>query len=481
MKSRTITKKLNIFIGILILLEMILILVCVLFFNKYTERSNDLFACNSELASYYTQIDDMNSNIFTYIYDGDSSSKSKLESNYAKARDSANKIINTIDSPASSYFKGLNRMLDYSRSPINDFEEGIIDAYQASYEAHNRNLLIGTTSAKYNTSLSQYIENETNELNRNWERMKMIMTVSFIASVVVSFIYAKKILNNITKPVSMLIKKTDDISLGIYDFENVKTNITEYQKLDHAINSMAIEIEKNLETIVKNSKLEKQLLEEKNKSLEMQNLVTEANLRKLQSQINPHFLFNTLNMISDVAYLHDDDEVKEMMYKLMSFLRYALDKLDTESTLKEELASIEDYIYIQKKRFGKRIKFDINARTNVPNIKMPAIILQPLIENSISHGVNDMTNGGEIKVDIKYKKPFITINVEDNGSGMKSEKLESLMLSLYSDNYMQNEKSSIGLRNIYRRLNAYFGNRLQFNIESNDGCGTIVEIQIEKE
>ena len=117
---------------------------------------------------------------------------------------------------------------------------------------------------------------------------------------------------------------------------------------------------------------------------------------------------------------------------------------------------------------------------DVPNIRMPAIILQPLVENSIIHGVGDVTEQGEIIIKLRRENERVNIHVEDNGVGMKAEQLEELLAEIFDQDQVKKDEGRIGLglKNVYRRLLAYYGTELRFSVESEEDCGTIVTINI---
>ena len=237
---------------------------------------------------------------------------------------------------------------------------------------------------------------------------------------------------------------------------------------------MAQQVQRNMDVLKKNAELEQALHQEESQRLVMQNLITQAELRSLQSQINPHFLFNTLSMISKSAYLNHDTTTNELIDCLAEFLRYALEKSSTTATLEEEIHSIHNYLFIQKKRFGQRLDFEIDVPGEIPRLKMPAIILQPLVENAIKHGVDSMTNAAVVSLKVRKRDNTIRIQVEDNGVGMSAETLEKLQasLSLGLETSQGGQGTGIGLTNVYRRLKMYFGKEMHFNIESDEAAAS---------
>ena len=159
---------------------------------------------------------------------------------------------------------------------------------------------------------------------------------------------------------------------------------------------MAGAIQNNIRLLKYNIEMDKQLLERENENLNMKNLLYQTELKSLQAQINPHFLFNTLNMIAKKAALSGDSETNLLMENISALLRYGLDKANKISTLKEELSCIENYFFIQQRRFEGRVSFVMDVPDYVPDISMPAMTLQPLVENSVIHGIKDVLENAEV-------------------------------------------------------------------------------------
>ena len=243
---------------------------------------------------------------------------------------------------------------------------------------------------------------------------------------------------------------------------------------------MVDSIKKNIELIKEKNRLEFELVRQENRNLQIQNELAVTKLHSMQPQMNPHFLFNTLGMIAQSAYVQGNLDVYEMMTKLADFLRYALEKIDRNATLHEELRAIRNYIFIQEKRGKGKIRFDINIEENLPDIIMPAVIIQPLMENAIIHGAFSIIGESIISLNIERKEESVLIQVEDNGEGMAAEELEKLLTHIKSDGkeYYGKKGTGIGLRNVYKRLNMFYGDRANFLIESEKGCGTIISIEL---
>ena len=194
------------------------------------------------------------------------------------------------------------------------------------------------------------------------------------------------------------------------------------------------------------------------------------------NQINPHFLFNTLNMIYKMAYQEGAMQTSELMEKTSQLLRYGLDSANKISDLHKELKAIENYNYIQEKRYGGRIHFLIEQEEDVENIAMPSMILQPLVENAVTHGLKDVTEDGEVSIEVGSYQDEVIISIADNGVGISPQKLEKLILNDFQVD--EDERSHLGLYNVTKRLKAFFHDRVKIIVDSDIDCGFEITIRI---
>lgn len=207
-----------------------------------------------------------------------------------------------------------------------------------------------------------------------------------------------------------------------------------------------------------------------------QSIMRKLELDALQAQIKPHFLYNTLDSISSLAMLGRIDDVCEMIDSLGIYYRKSLSKGREIITIKEELEMVKSYLKIQQMRYGDKftVIFDFDSRCNALNI--PKLIIQPLVENSIYHGVRLKKGKGIIKVTSQMYKEKINLIIEDNGNGMDKEELTKIL----SENSNLN-KSSFGLVGTIKRLKIFYNSENCFKIESEKEVGTKIVIEIPAE
>ena len=205
--------------------------------------------------------------------------------------------------------------------------------------------------------------------------------------------------------------------------------------------------------------------------------------KMLASQINPHFLYNTLETIRMKAFTVGDREVATAIKLLGKSMRYVLENIGTSfTTLSKELEHVETYLAIQKLRFGKKFDsvFELAPEIDLSQVYILPLLLQPIVENAILHGMEERETGGLVKICI-YKKEerereHIMIEVSDNGCGMTAQKQEELMLNIEVKD--SGRTKSIGLYNINQRLKLSYGQEYRLKILSRIGEGTMVQMSI---
>jgi two-component system LytT family sensor kinase len=202
------------------------------------------------------------------------------------------------------------------------------------------------------------------------------------------------------------------------------------------------------------------------KQLEMERArLTEARLAALTNQINPHFLFNTLNSVSTLIRI-DPGRARNMIYKLSSILRRLLRKTESLTPLRDEVSFIDDYLAIEMVRFGDKLRFEKEIEEGALDRFVPSMILQPIIENSIKHGLGNKVEGGTVKLRAWLEGSHLHIVIEDDGAGIDDSKLDTIY------------ERGIGVSNVNERLRVLYGSRFQMRITSqaNEGTSTHIEL-----
>jgi len=209
-----------------------------------------------------------------------------------------------------------------------------------------------------------------------------------------------------------------------------------------------------------NTKLQK----EHEMLLRAQTLAKEAQLEMLRYQLNPHFMFNTMNAISTLIYKNENDKANEMLDKLCNFFRYSLDKNDkSKTTLQKELELLDLYLSIEKVRFAERLQVELAIEDNVLGCRVPSMLLQPLVENAIKYAIELSKEGGAITICAQKVEERLVLKVMDDGQGLNKNLKEGF---------------GIGMSNTKARLDAMFNGDFDVSLASSENGGATVLISI---
>lgn len=222
------------------------------------------------------------------------------------------------------------------------------------------------------------------------------------------------------------------------------------------------------------------LMEEVKRRSEMEYALKEADLKTLQTQVNPHFLFNTLNTIGRLAMKENADTTQEIIYAFSDMMRYALRNGRSDFvTMKEELDHVRNYLSIQQMRLGSRLDVHVETDQRVMSIFCPFMIIQPFVENVINHVIEPKTEGGSIYIQAKCLDNEVEIRIRDDGPGIPIDIKKALLDGTY-ESPQDSNGNGIGIVNTNKRIQYYYGEAygIQFNDDLAEGEGTEVIIKI---
>ena len=278
---------------------------------------------------------------------------------------------------------------------------------------------------------------------------------------------------SITEPVLKLANASRKIAANEFYIDDVESDSKdELGELVHAFNKMKYATGEYIDALEKRREAIEKLHVQEVEKLEVEKQLEAMNLELLKNQVNPHFLFNTLNVIGGMANLEGAETTEQMINSLSFLFRYNLKNQEKEVFLFQELKVASDYMYLQKMRFGDRVKYIPNCSVDDDKVLVPTFTLQPLIENSIIHGITPKVEGGSVYVDVSQKDDKLYITVKDTGVGMDAETVTKIQDSLDGKG---DHSIGIGLGNIYRRIKAMYADA-KMVIESELGEGTSVTI-----
>ncbi len=291
-----------------------------------------------------------------------------------------------------------------------------------------------------------YIGDEVRELARLQGQIKaqvaVLSSVTAVGVLILSAVivlYSIRVVKRITEPISVLSRKAQQFGSGDFTPNPVETHITELQTLDTGFNDMACRVEALM-----------------TKQVEDQRSLHRAELELLQAQINPHFLYNTLDSIAILAESDRGEDVVTMVTSLSTFFRNSLNKGEDLLTLGAECAQVQSYLEIQQIRYSDILQYEISIPRELMDCMVPKLILQPLVENALYHGIKNRRGMGMITVtgeEIKSGSSGgsdLLLKVTDNGAGMNEEQVRELQSGIYEDKH-----TGLGLVNVHKRIRLY--------------------------
>lgn len=455
------------------------------------DKMNTMFMSNIELNELYSNVNMVEQHLESFLATKHSDSLKEYLRNINELEKKVDRISNGIPNTES----GL--LLKDIRNMIITY---LIEADEAVQSKRGRD--INEYIAHYNeaSKVFGYINIYINRLNNgllqentsrylavaDWLNFIQMLNIGTIIGVVIlNIVLILWFTYKITKPIITLSHSADEISRGNFNVKQVSVDTDdEISVMADAFNRMTSSIRQYIGQIREKAELEGRLKEQEMQNLSMKAHLKEAELAALQSQINPHFIFNTLNAGAQIAMLEGADKTCEFIENVANLFRYNLKKLDKPITLGEEINNIKTYIYILKSRFADRIEYSQDIDESILDIRMPCMILQPLVENAFIHGISDNEAGGRISLTARRAGDTAEIIVGDNGKGMDKVTIDKLLQDnaetglLAQDHPKSGHTTGIGMNNVISRLKLFFNMDDILSIASSPGEGTHVIIRI---
>ena len=312
------------------------------------------------------------------------------------------------------------------------------------------------------------------EFNAHISAVLTSNTALVIAATLMGILLLLRFSYRVTEPLAKLAEAARAVGRGEYDHELPLSGTgDEIGTTAAAFSSMQQSVRKAFDEIRAKSEVEKTLMEERMRVLDMSHKLKDAELLALQTQINPHFLFNTLSAGMQLALTESADRTADFLENLSAFIRYVLKPPSRSVWVSDELECLERYIWLLRLRFGDRYTFEVSADDDVLSVETPALLLQPLVENAVAHGLKDREEGGKVRVTARRKGAEVVLSVEDTGDGMTQEEIQRV---LSEDEHVH--ECGIGLRNVIRRVLLATGGRGRVELKSVIGRGTDVRIHL---
>lgn len=353
-----------------------------------------------------------------------------------------------------------------------------VEKYKAGYEESQtiyndlQNCIYSLNSNQFKMSTDNY-----SALLSSLRLMEIITIVILVFIAFVNLIVVFLITKSMTLPLVDLSHAANEVAGGNFDVElSPPEGNDEISVVSRAFSKMVDSIQRYIETIKESVKREGELKEHE---LVMESRMKEVQLRSLQAQINPHFLFNTLNAGEQLAMMEGADKTTEFIENMADFFRYNIKKIDNDASIAEEVELVDKYIYILNVRFAGEIHYSKEVDSLVNEVRVPSMVLQPIVENAVNYGIRDIDWEGHIDLKVYNIGENVFMSIKDNGVGMEQNQIDRILSGEAFGEPSEHHSASngIGLGNVIERLQIFTGRRDVIDIKS-DGIGMGTEFII---
>jgi len=345
-----------------------------------------------------------------------------------------------------------------------------ISSYMEKYVYNLQNILLSESHSFYY------------KMSSDAARIQQFYFILMLVACIILFQFAYGFSGRITEPIQQLSNMAKKIAEGDLDIPVLSDSLgygDEIDELTQSFNKMAANVRDSVRSLEKASKLEKELHERELEKESALSALREAQLTSLQTQIKPHFLFNTLNTIRRQAELEDAEQTVELIRSLAQLFRFNLVSHQQKIILEEELLAVKEYMFLQQKRFGEdRVRYLIKKKIDCSKILIPPLVVQTFIENAMKHGLEPKIEGGFLLLDVKEKAKNCIIRIFDSGCGMPKEAVKQINSYNKKEELALQEGAvhGIGLKNIFTRMKLLYGENFSIKVYSKLRQGTFVKI-----
>ncbi len=453
----------------------------------------EMFSKNLELTAVYRELGAIQHDLEIYLSTGSSESLLSFYDHSGAISLGARRLLGSADyTPRGVKIKNVSNMINHYLKVAED----------TVYAKRGRNLDQYTEGyadlVKQNGYIMGYIEEiMSGDLIDSSEKFSDISSRvqrstlfnNLLIAVVIIFITAAVIVFSVevTKPITRLASYAHQISEGNFDISMAPDSSGgEIGLLYSVFNLMAINIKEYVNEIQEKRRLEAILNEQRLNNLKMKTALRESELLALQSQVNPHFIFNTINIGAKIAMMQGDNITCSYLENAADIFRYNLRGLDTDATLGEEIENVSSYMYLLKTRFGDAVRFelDVGDDPGLMNLAVPRMTLQPLVENAYIHGISQLEEGGTISVRVRGEGDCARVTVCDSGRGMSQERIQQLLQGKTGAPSAEPPKTAplkghttgIGIKNVLKRLRLFFGvwDVMEITCTGSETCFTLI-------
>ena len=365
----------------------------------------------------------------------------------------------------------LGNLTNKRKEKLIDFMEMNPEPNMVYKEENNKQAVIYNTFSTHDLSIGNAVYISTDLLLADIRALSRFIFILCMSILPIFLLLANKLYKEVIYPVYLLSDKMQQIEKGEMGVQIKGDYEDEIGYVYGAFNRMS----KQIQYLV-------------NRVYREQLILKSSQLKALQAQINPHFLYNTLEMINWKARMSHNEDIVQMIEALSGIMEVNIDRKDSPFlTIKEEVEYLKNYMFLIQKRFGERIHFEAEVEEELLSYKLPRLILQPLVENAITHGIEPVGEG-IITVKVWKEKTFLCIRIEDTGEGIEAERLKYIQeeLGRPEKTYIESEsqedevasRTHIGVINVQKRIKLLYGENYGISMSSQQGKGTQVIIRL---
>ena len=451
--------------------------------NKMIVKIDSIYNSNAELTEVQNALSSVRSNMMDYLNTRSSDSMENYyisEQSYRKmigklndkAYDNSSSIMeknirnmseeylkltaDTIEAKRGRQVAKCNRLYDESEK---------VYGYVSGYIYSLNNIQFQSNTMQYEKMLSSLQYSET---------ITMVIMVSVgILNILLVIMLTTSIIN----PLKKLVDSAHKVAEGNLELEFIENQSgDEISVLTTAFNQMVKSLKEYIVRLRESMEKENEL---KERELMMESHLKDAKLKYLQAQVNPHFLFNTLNAGAQLAMMEDAERTYTYVQNVADFYRYNIKKDNDIVTLGDEIRLVDSYIYILNVRFSNEIYYEKNIDESLLRVQVPKMILQPIVENSVNHGLRNISWEKKICLNVLKESNMICVSVCDNGIGMTEEKIQEIMEEKVESADEDKDSNGIGLNNVINRMKLFYHTDNVVEITSNgENMGTEIALFI---
>lgn len=453
--------------------------------NNMSNEMDEVYHDNVKLNELAASLDNVHNSLTDYLnYKTDGALKEyyRCEQEYSTlARelnvkvtdDEYDRIERNIKNMSDEYLAAAERAVEAKRGRN-------VEKYSAEYDEATK--LFEYINAYINSLNNERFKSNSANFSELIAAFRIFELVSMFVmggAIVGSAIFVIGFTSTMMKPVTKLAKAADEVSKGNFEIEMIPVSShDEIGVVTKTFNKMVENIRQYIEQIKENMETEREMQE---KELRIEATLKDAQLKYLQTQINPHFLFNTLNAGAQLAMMEDAEKTYDYIQNTAEFFRYNVREGNTTVHLEDEINLIDHYIYILNVRFSGDIKYEKNIDSSISDVLMPSMILQPIVENAVNHGIKEMEGKGKITLSVYYDGMNTCISVKDNGIGMSEEMIEKVLKGELSEEEKPAAVGAhgIGMDNVIKRIRMFTDDEDSVSIISEgENKGTEVIIRL---